>query len=146
LGVAEDLTQVQVGISPTEVAEEQIKVEEKQHVLGFLPSFCVSYIPDATFLNSKQKIHAGLEDGGGSVHLPISEGARLELSKRKITSPGMGKARKDMKSASVPPMPTSRSDFSWSQSSQAAGLAIIMQTARRAVAFRLWPCFAEENG
>jgi Carboxypeptidase regulatory-like domain len=55
LGVAEVLTQVQVGLSQTEVAEEQIKVEEKQRVLGVLPNFYVSYIPDAAPLNSKQK-------------------------------------------------------------------------------------------
>src|SRR5208337_2749321 len=35
--------------------EEQIKVEEKQRVLGVLPNFYVSYIPDAAPLNSKQK-------------------------------------------------------------------------------------------
>ena len=55
LGVAEVLTEVQVGLSQTEVAEEQIKVEEKQRVLGVLPNFYVSYIPDAAPLNSKQK-------------------------------------------------------------------------------------------
>ena len=55
LGVAEVLTEVQVGLSQTEVAEEQMKVEEKQRVLGVLPNFYVSYIPDAAPLNSKQK-------------------------------------------------------------------------------------------
>jgi hypothetical protein len=55
LGVVELLTQVQVGLSPTEVAEEQIKVEEKQRGLGVLPNFHVSYIPDAVPLNMKQE-------------------------------------------------------------------------------------------
>ena len=55
LTVATDITEVQVGVSPTEVAEEQIKVEEKQRVFGVLPNFYVSYVPNAAPLNSKQK-------------------------------------------------------------------------------------------
>jgi hypothetical protein len=55
LTVASNVTEVQVGVSPVEVAEEQIKIEEKQRVLGVLPNFYVSYIPNAVPLNSKQK-------------------------------------------------------------------------------------------
>ena len=55
LAVATDISEVQVGLSQTEVAEEQIKVEEKQRVLGVLPNFYVSYIPNAVPLTSKQK-------------------------------------------------------------------------------------------
>jgi hypothetical protein len=55
LTVATDMAEVQVGVSPIEVAEEQIKVEEKQRVLGVLPNFYVSYVPNAVPLNSKQK-------------------------------------------------------------------------------------------
>lgn len=55
LNVGETLTEVQVGVTPVEVAEEQIKIEEKQRVLGFVPNFYVSYIPDAAPLNASQK-------------------------------------------------------------------------------------------
>lgn len=55
LHVAETRTEVQVGVSQVEVAEEQIKVEEKQRVLGFVPNFYVSYVPDAAPLTAKQK-------------------------------------------------------------------------------------------
>src|SRR5271166_4373911 len=55
LAVATDITEVQVGLSPVEVAEEQIKVEEKQRVLGVLPNFYVSYVPNPVPLTSKQK-------------------------------------------------------------------------------------------
>jgi len=55
LAVAAAITEVQVGLSPTEVAEEQIKVEEKQRVLGVIPNFYVSYVPNAVPLTSKQK-------------------------------------------------------------------------------------------
>jgi hypothetical protein len=55
LAVATAMTDVEVGVSQVEVAEEQLKVEEQQRVLGVLPNFYVSYIPDAAPLNSKQK-------------------------------------------------------------------------------------------
>ncbi len=55
LAVATNVTDVEVGLSQTEVAEEQIEVEEKQRVLGVLPNFYVSYIPNAVPLTSKQK-------------------------------------------------------------------------------------------
>jgi Carboxypeptidase regulatory-like domain len=61
LAVATNITEVQVGVSPEEVAEEQIKVEEKQRVLGVLPNFYVSYIPNAVRLNSKQKFELALK-------------------------------------------------------------------------------------
>ncbi|MFI5102047.1 MAG: carboxypeptidase-like regulatory domain-containing protein [Terriglobales bacterium] len=60
LGVAEALTEVQVGLSQTEVAEEQIEVEEKQRVLGVLPNFYVSYVPNAASLSSTQKFKLAL--------------------------------------------------------------------------------------
>ncbi|MGA7381214.1 MAG: carboxypeptidase-like regulatory domain-containing protein [Terriglobales bacterium] len=47
--------EVQVGVAPEEIAEEQIKIQEKQRVLGFIPNFYVSYIPNAVPLTPKQK-------------------------------------------------------------------------------------------
>jgi hypothetical protein len=55
LAVATAVTDVEVGVSQVEVAEEQLKVEEQQRVLGVLPNFYVSYIPDAAPMTSKQK-------------------------------------------------------------------------------------------
>ncbi len=55
LTVAENITEVQVGVSQVEVAEEQLIVEEKQRVLAMVPNFYVSYIPDAVSLTAKQK-------------------------------------------------------------------------------------------
>jgi hypothetical protein len=54
LSVAADV-EVQVKVSPVEVAEEQIKAQEKQRVLGFIPNFYVSYVPNPVPLTSKQK-------------------------------------------------------------------------------------------
>jgi carboxypeptidase family protein len=53
--VAETRTEVQVGVNQVEIAEEEIKVEEKQRVLGVIPNFYVSYIPNAAPLDAKQK-------------------------------------------------------------------------------------------
>jgi hypothetical protein len=53
--VATRVTNVEVALSQPEVAEEQLKVEEQQRVLGVLPNFYVSYIPDAAALTAKQK-------------------------------------------------------------------------------------------
>jgi hypothetical protein len=55
LAVATAVTEVRVGPSWTKVAEEQIKEQEKQRVLGVIPNFYVSYIPNAVPLNSRQK-------------------------------------------------------------------------------------------
>ena len=55
LAVATAITEMRVGLSRTDVAEEQVKDEEKQRVMGFVPNFYVSYVPDAAPLSSKQK-------------------------------------------------------------------------------------------
>ncbi len=55
LVIAGDSAEVRVELSQTEVAEEEIKVEEKQRVLRVIPNFYVSYIPNAVPLTSKQK-------------------------------------------------------------------------------------------
>jgi hypothetical protein len=55
LALVTTITRLQVVAARTEVAEEEIKLQEKQRVLGIVPNFYVSYVPDAFPLNSKQK-------------------------------------------------------------------------------------------
>jgi hypothetical protein len=55
LHVSTALTSVRVEPPPVEVAEMQIKDQEKQRVLAVMPNFYVSYVPDAVPLTSKQK-------------------------------------------------------------------------------------------
>jgi hypothetical protein len=56
LAVATAITEVRVTpLSPIELAEEQIKEEEKQRVFGVIPNFYVTYVPNAVPLSSKQK-------------------------------------------------------------------------------------------
>jgi len=48
-------TQVRVELTEEEIAQEQIRDQEKQRVIGFIPNFYVSYVPDAAPLRPKQK-------------------------------------------------------------------------------------------
>ena len=57
LAVATAVTDVEVVLSPAEVAEEEVKAQEKQRVLGIIPNFYVSYVPDPVPLSSKQKFN-----------------------------------------------------------------------------------------
>src|SRR4029077_3501333 len=55
LALATAVTEVRVVPSRVEVAEDQIKVQEKQRVLGVVPNFYVTYDQNAVPLTSKQK-------------------------------------------------------------------------------------------
>jgi len=55
LMIATAVTEVRVVPPQIEVAEEQIKEQEKQRALGFIPNFYVSYVPNAAPLAPKQK-------------------------------------------------------------------------------------------
>jgi hypothetical protein len=48
-------TEVRVSVTNYELAEEEVKIEEKQRVLGVIPNFYVSYRQDALPLRPKQK-------------------------------------------------------------------------------------------
>jgi hypothetical protein len=53
--LATNATEVRVEVSAIEIAQEQLKDEEKQRVLGIIPNFYVTYVPDAAPLTPKQK-------------------------------------------------------------------------------------------
>jgi Carboxypeptidase regulatory-like domain len=57
LPIATNVTEIRVVPPPSqiEVAREQLKEEEKQRALGFIPNFYVTYIPNAAPLTAKQK-------------------------------------------------------------------------------------------
>lgn len=52
---------VNVGYSSVEVATEQVKMEEKQRVLGFIPNFYVTYDPNPAPLTAKLKFELALK-------------------------------------------------------------------------------------
>ncbi len=60
LNIGEAVTSVEVGVPQVEVAQEQLKVEEQQRVLGIVPNFYVSYVPNAAPLDAKQKFQLAL--------------------------------------------------------------------------------------
>ena len=68
LSVASTTTDVQVGLTGDEAAEVQVKEQEKQRVLGFIPNFYASYVPDAAPLPSRLKFQLAWK----SVSDPIS--------------------------------------------------------------------------
>jgi Carboxypeptidase regulatory-like domain len=53
--LATNATEVRVEVSTAEVAEEQLKDEVKQRVVGVIPNFYVTYAPNAAPLTPKQK-------------------------------------------------------------------------------------------
>jgi Carboxypeptidase regulatory-like domain len=53
--LATRVTEVRVELTPVELAEEQLKEQEKQRVMGVIPNFYVTYVPHAVPLTSKQK-------------------------------------------------------------------------------------------
>jgi hypothetical protein len=56
LAVGRLTTDVEVTVTRKELAEDQIKVEEKQRLLGFVPNYYVTYLHDATLpLTPRQK-------------------------------------------------------------------------------------------
>ena len=55
LPIAAATTEVRVSVTNYELAEEQVKIEETQRVLGVIPNFYVSYQQDTLPLRPKQK-------------------------------------------------------------------------------------------
>ena len=55
LELAPVVTEVSVHLSQEQIAEEQIKVQEQQRIVGVIPNFYASYVPDAAPLNTRQK-------------------------------------------------------------------------------------------
>jgi Carboxypeptidase regulatory-like domain len=53
--LATTVTEVRVELTPVELAQEQLREQEKQRVMGVIPNFYVTYVPHAVPLTSKQK-------------------------------------------------------------------------------------------
>jgi hypothetical protein len=55
ISIATVVTDVKVSVDPVEVATEEVKIQEQQRVLGFIPNFYVTYNKDAVPLTTKLK-------------------------------------------------------------------------------------------
>jgi hypothetical protein len=60
LSLATQVTEIRVSPSTKEIAQEQLKDQEKQRVFGIVPNFYVSYVADAAPLTSTQKFQLAL--------------------------------------------------------------------------------------
>ena len=94
LRIATEITQVRVGLSHEEVvemAEEEIKEEEKQRVLGVLPNFYVTYVPDAAPLTPKQKFELAWRSTIDPVTFLVTAGAAgIEQADNQFSGYGQG--------------------------------------------------------
>ena len=61
LRIRTEVTQVKVTYDPVQVASEQLKAEEHQRVLGFVPNFYVSYEKNPAPLTPKMKFQLALK-------------------------------------------------------------------------------------
>ena len=54
-------TTIEINVTQTreEIAEQQVHLEEQQHLFGVIPNYYVSYVPDAAPLNVRQKFQLG---------------------------------------------------------------------------------------
>jgi hypothetical protein len=91
LVVANDVTEIRVVPPRKEVAEAQIKQQEKQRVLGVVPNFYVTYIPDAVPLSSKQKFELGWKSTFDPVNFAIIGGiAGVQQATNSFSGYGQG--------------------------------------------------------
>jgi Carboxypeptidase regulatory-like domain len=90
LTVATAVTRVTV-LPPEEIAEIQIKEEEKQRVLGVIPNFYVSYIPNAAPLNPRQKFELAWKSTVDPITFVMVAGtAGLEQAQNQFGGYGQG--------------------------------------------------------
>jgi len=91
LALTTEITEVRVELSPIEIAQEQIRDEEKQRVLGFIPNFYVSYIPNAAPLNTRQKFELAWKSTFDPVTFAITGGiAGIQQAENQFSGYGQG--------------------------------------------------------
>jgi Carboxypeptidase regulatory-like domain len=91
LPVAANITDVQVSLSPAEVAEAQVKDEEKQRVFGVIPNFYVSYDPHPLPLTAKQKYELAWKTSVDPVSFAIIGGiAGVQQAQNTFSGYGQG--------------------------------------------------------
>jgi hypothetical protein len=88
LNVATAVTEVSV-MTEAEVAEVQIKYQEQQRVLGFIPNFYASYVPDAAALNPRQKFQLAWKSASDPITVAAA-GLLAGIYQASDTYPGYG--------------------------------------------------------
>ncbi len=91
LNVASANTNVEVVVTPFEVAEEQIKQQEQQRILGVVPNFYTSYTWHAAPMSSGQKFRLALRSSIDPVTFGIAAAtAGIEQSQNSFSGYGRG--------------------------------------------------------
>lgn len=92
LSLAEQMTQITVTPqTQKEIAEQQIKAQEKQRVLGFLPNFYVSYVSDPVPLTFKQKMKLAWKTSEDPITIgSAAAGAEIEQQRNWYRAYGQG--------------------------------------------------------
>ena len=91
MAVAPLVSTVKVTPSTYEVAEMQLKEEEHQRLLGFIPNFYVTYIPDAAPLSPKQKFRLALKTMVDPVNVGlVAATAGIEQASNQFAGYGQG--------------------------------------------------------
>ena len=103
LVVARANVDVEVTESQAQVAEDEVKVEEKQRVLGVIPNFYVSYLPHAAPAHPEAEIPACLEVNSESIYVRNHRRVSPELNRQKIHLADMDKERKAMPNVTAQP-------------------------------------------
>ncbi|HEV2273061.1 MAG TPA: carboxypeptidase-like regulatory domain-containing protein [Acidobacteriaceae bacterium] len=89
LAIAAATSEVQVSVSKEELAEEQVKLEEQQRVLGFIPNFYVSYDHDAPSLSARQKFELAWRTSADPISF-LAAGAIAGVEQAANALPGYG--------------------------------------------------------
>ena len=92
LVIATEVTEIRVTpSSQIEIAEEQIREQEKQRPLGFIPNFYVSYVPNAVPLTPKLKFKLAARTLVDPVSFGLTAAAAgLEQATRQFNGYGQG--------------------------------------------------------
>lgn len=92
LSLAEQMSQITVTPqTQEEIAEQEIKAQEKQRVFGFLPNFYVSYVRDAVPLTFKQKMKLAWKTSTDPITIgSAAAGAEIEQERNWYRSYGQG--------------------------------------------------------
>lgn len=89
LAMSGTTSQVEVTATPEEIATEELREEETQRVLGIIPNFYVTYVPDALPLTVRQKFGLALKSSIDPVTL-LTVGAFAGQEQAQNTFSGYG--------------------------------------------------------
>lgn len=91
LSLATQVTEIRVSPSAKEIAQEQLKDQEKQRVFGIVPNFYVSYVSEAAPLTSKQKFQLALRTATDPVSFAsVSLIAGVDQASNRFSGYGQG--------------------------------------------------------